>query len=101
MLMIVTNNRFGISTDLAHGPRATRPIADRAIPYGIRAETVDGNDPVATWNAIDRAMRYCRRERKPFLLEAMVSPAARPLVVERGAAELERGRPAGRCSSRS
>ncbi|MCI0700734.1 MAG: thiamine pyrophosphate-dependent enzyme, partial [Planctomycetia bacterium] len=50
-----------------------RPVADRAIPYGIRAETIDGNDPVATWNAIDRAMRYCRRERKPFLLEAMVS----------------------------
>ena len=55
--------------------RASRPlrIADRAIPYGIEAETVNGNDPVATWHAIDRAMRYCRRDRKPFLLEAMVS----------------------------
>ena len=50
---------------------AGKRIADRAD--GIRAETVDGNDPVAMWNAMDRAMRYCRRERKPFLLEAMVS----------------------------
>ncbi len=72
VLMLVTNNHYGISTDL-DTVHAHRPIADRAIPYGIRNETVDGNDPVLAWNAIDRAMRYCRRERKPFLLEAMVS----------------------------
>lgn len=72
VLMLVTNNRFGISTDLTT-VSADQRIATRAIPYGIRAETVDGNDPVATWKALDRAMRYCRRERKPFLLEAMVS----------------------------
>lgn len=72
VLMLVTNNHFGISTDM-DTVHARRPVADRAIPYGIRNETIDGNDPVATWNAIDRAMRYCRRERKPFLLEAIVS----------------------------
>jgi 2-oxoisovalerate dehydrogenase E1 component alpha subunit len=72
VLMVVTNNHFGISTDL-DTVHAHRSIADRAIPYGIRHDSVDGNDPVATWHAIDRAMRYCRRERKPYLLEAMVS----------------------------
>jgi 2-oxoisovalerate dehydrogenase E1 component alpha subunit len=72
VLMVVANNRFGISTDFKTISSETK-IADRAIPYGIRAETVDGNDPVAIWNSLDRAMRYCRRERKPFLLEAMVS----------------------------
>jgi 2-oxoisovalerate dehydrogenase E1 component alpha subunit len=72
VLMCVTNNRYAISTDLQTVTVEHR-VADRAIPYGIRAETVDGNDPVAMWNAMDRAMRYCRRERKPFLLEAMVS----------------------------
>lgn len=72
VLMIVTNNRWGISTDL-DTVHSHRPIADRAIPYGIRAETIDGNDPIATWHGIDRAMRYCRRERRPFLLEANVS----------------------------
>jgi 2-oxoisovalerate dehydrogenase E1 component alpha subunit len=72
VLMVVTNNRFGISTEL-QSVSATSRVAARAIPYGIRAETVDGNDPVVVWNAIDRAMRYCRRERKPYLLEAMVS----------------------------
>ncbi|MDB5306052.1 MAG: bfmBAA [Gemmataceae bacterium] len=72
VLMIVTNNHFGISTDL-RTVRVNRPIVDRAAPYGVRSETVDGNDPIAAWHAIDRAMRYCRRERKPFLLETMVS----------------------------
>lgn len=72
VLMLVTNNHYGISTDL-DAVHAHRPVADRAIPYGVRHETIDGNDPVATWHGIDRAMRYCRRERKPFLLEASVS----------------------------
>jgi len=56
-----------------------RPIADRAIPYGVRYETIDGNDPVAAWHGIDRAMRYCRRERKPFLLDT-ASPFAHELL---------------------
>ena len=72
VLMVVTNNHFGISTDM-DAVHANRPIADRAAPYGVRAETIDGNDPVAAWHGIQRAMAYCRRERKPFLLEAMVS----------------------------
>ena len=72
VLMLVANNRYGISTDIAE-VTAEKRVADRAIPYGIRAETIDGNDPVIMWNALDRAMRYCRRERKPFLLEAKVS----------------------------
>lgn len=72
VLTVVTNNGWGISTPHAE-QHADRRIADRADPYGIRHETIDGNDPVACWNAVDRAMRYVRRERKPFVLEAMVS----------------------------
>lgn len=72
VLMIVTNNQYGISTP-AKGQHGERYIADRASPFNMRAETVDGNDPIASWHAIDRAMKYVRTERKPFLLEAMVS----------------------------
>lgn len=72
VLIVVTNNGWGISTP--HSTQhATRRIATRAESYGIRNETIDGNDPVTTWHAIDRAMRYVRRERRPFLLEANVS----------------------------
>jgi 2-oxoisovalerate dehydrogenase E1 component alpha subunit len=72
VLMVVTNNGYGISTPAStqHGEKR---IADRAIPYDMRSDTVDGNDPVAVWAALDRAMRYVRRERKPFLLETLVS----------------------------
>jgi 2-oxoisovalerate dehydrogenase E1 component alpha subunit len=72
VLMVVTNNRYGISTNL-DTVHVRRPITDRAIPYGIANARVDGNDPIATWHALARAMRYCRRERRPFLLEATVS----------------------------
>jgi 2-oxoisovalerate dehydrogenase E1 component alpha subunit len=72
VLMIVTNNQYGISTP-AKTQHGERRIADRAAPYDMKSETVDGNDPIACWHAIDRAMKYVRTERKPFLLEAMVS----------------------------
>jgi 2-oxoisovalerate dehydrogenase E1 component alpha subunit len=72
VLIVVTNNGYGISTPHRTQHGETR-IADRALPYNMRADTVDGNDPVAVWHAVDRAMRYVRRERKPFLLETMVS----------------------------
>jgi 2-oxoisovalerate dehydrogenase E1 component alpha subunit len=72
VLLIVTNNHFGIST--ARGTQmGMRRIADRALPYNMPHETVDGNDPIASWHAIDRAMRHVREQRKPFLLEANVS----------------------------
>lgn len=73
ILLAVTNNHWGISTP-ASSQFGMKQLADRAKPYpNTRQETVDGNDPIACWNAISRAMRYCREERKPFLLEAMVS----------------------------
>ncbi len=72
VLTLVSNNGFGISTshDTQH---AVSNIARRADPYGIRHETIDGNDPIVMWNALSRAMRYVRTQRKPFVLEAMVS----------------------------
>jgi len=72
VLIVVANNGYGISTshDSQHSARL---IATRGEPHGIRYDTVDGNDPVCTWNAVDRAMRYVRTQRKPYILEAKVS----------------------------
>jgi 2-oxoisovalerate dehydrogenase E1 component alpha subunit len=72
VLMIVMNNGWGISTPAStqHGERR---IIDRGEAFGIPGEIVDGNDPIASWHAIDRAMTYCRHERRPFMLEAKVS----------------------------
>lgn len=72
VLIITMNNRFGISTaaDTQHGERH---VCDRGKAFGIPGEVVDGNDPVASWFAIRRAMDYCRQERKPYMLDAVVS----------------------------
>jgi 2-oxoisovalerate dehydrogenase E1 component alpha subunit len=72
VLIIVENNGWGIST-LANSQHGERQIIDRGKAFNIPGEVVDGNDPIASWHALDRAMTYCRRERKPYLLEAMVS----------------------------
>jgi 2-oxoisovalerate dehydrogenase E1 component subunit alpha len=72
VLMIVTNNGYGISTPAAQQHGEAR-IADRGEPFGILGETVDGNDPIASWHALERAFEYCRRRRRPYLLEARVS----------------------------
>ena len=63
---------YGIST-AAQTQHSERHISDRGEPFGIPGEFVDGNDPVATWHALERAFDYCRTTRRPFLLEAAVS----------------------------
>jgi 2-oxoisovalerate dehydrogenase E1 component alpha subunit len=72
MLMIVTNNRWGISTKY-DGQHGYDQIADRGKAFGIKTAVVDGNDAEASYAALSSALDYVRRERKPFLLEAMVS----------------------------
>lgn len=72
VLMIVTNNQWGISTH-ASTQHGERNISDRGKAFGMRTAVVNGNDVIASWHAINRAMDYVRRERKPFLLEAHVS----------------------------
>jgi len=72
MLIIVTNNKFGISTPY-DGQHGEKNVADRGKAFGIRTATINGNDIEESWFAIQEAMNYVRNERKPFLLEARVS----------------------------
>ena len=72
LLMIVTNNRWGISTtyDGQHGENL---ISDRGKSFGIRSKSVNGNDVWEAWGAIEEAMEYVRTKRLPYLLELSVS----------------------------
>lgn len=72
VLMIVMNNGWGISTP-ACSQHGEQRIIDRGQAFGIPGEVVDGNDPIASWWALDRAIKYCRTNRRPFMLEARVS----------------------------
>lgn len=72
ILIIVVNNQYGISTpfDQVHGDRV---IARRGEPFGIEWDTLDGNDPEASYKKLEEVMNYIRTERKPFVLEAYTS----------------------------
>jgi 2-oxoisovalerate dehydrogenase E1 component alpha subunit len=72
ILLIVMNNKWGISTSF-EGQHGEQYIADRGKAFGMQTAVVDGNDPEASYLALQSAMNYVRTERKPFLLEAMVS----------------------------
>ena len=72
ILMIVTNNQYGISTAF-EGQHGEARIADRGKAFGMQTATIDGNDPETSMFALQKAMDYVRTERKPYLLEAMVS----------------------------
>ena len=72
LLILVTNNQYGISTPY-EGQHGEERISDRGKAFGMPTATIDGNDAEASWAALKKAMDYVRTERKPYLLEAMVS----------------------------
>jgi 2-oxoisovalerate dehydrogenase E1 component alpha subunit len=72
LLIIVTNNQFGISTSY-EGQHGETSIADRGKAFNIRTQVANGNDVFEAWEVLEEAMEYVRKERKPFLLELKVS----------------------------
>jgi 2-oxoisovalerate dehydrogenase E1 component alpha subunit len=72
LVIIVMNNGWGISTSHC-SVQACADVIDRGKAFGIPGEVVDGNDPAASWHALERAFNYCRTERRPYMLEAKVS----------------------------
>ncbi len=72
VLIVVTNNKWGISTNYV-GQHGEKRISDRGKAFGIESKTIDGNDPEIAYRELSAAMEYVRTERKPFLLEAIVS----------------------------
>lgn len=72
VLVVVTNNRWGISTPYAQVQGASK-ISDRGLAFGMKCKTIDGNDPVSAYLELKEAIEYVRTERKPLLVEALVS----------------------------
>ncbi len=72
VLIIVTNNQWGISTPYSQVQGAER-ISDRGVAFGMKTKTIDGNDPISAYLELKEAMEYVRTERKPYLVEARVS----------------------------
>lgn len=72
ILIVVVNNGYGISTS-AREQHGEKRISDWAKPFDMPGKALDGNDPVACWFALKEAMAYVRKERRPYLIEAVTS----------------------------
>ena len=82
VIFVCENNLYGASTRVDLVMRNPR-IADRAAAYGIRGETVDGNDVLAVYEAARSAAADCRRGHGPVLLELLDLSPHRPLPPRR------------------
>lgn len=70
VVFVVENNRYGASTPVAMTVR-TDTIAERAAIYKIPGHTLDGNDPLAVYQATRTAVDAARRGQGPTLLELL------------------------------
>ena len=64
------NNLYGASTHIKDTMNVAT-VAERASAYGMRGETINGNDVLAVYEATMRAAEECREGKGPVLLEFM------------------------------
>jgi TPP-dependent pyruvate/acetoin dehydrogenase alpha subunit len=69
LVVVAENNGWAYSTPFRK-QTAARSLADRGVGYGIPAETIDGNDVEAVYEASRRAVERARAGGGPTLLEA-------------------------------
>ena len=70
VVFVCENNLYGASTHIDKVMRVPS-VAARAASYGIRGETVDGNDVLAVYEAAGRALAECKEGKGPVLLELL------------------------------
>jgi 2-oxoisovalerate dehydrogenase E1 component len=70
VIFIIENNGYGLSTPVNEQYRCEQ-LADRAIGYGMKGITIDGNNVLEVYRTMADAREYCIREQKPILIEAM------------------------------
>lgn len=68
-IFLCENNRYGMGTAMERAS-AVYDIAERACSYEMEAETVDGMDVLAMYEATARAVERARTTSEPTLLEA-------------------------------
>lgn len=69
-IFLCSNNRYGEHTKYAK-TTANERISDRAAGYGMAGIHVDGNDPIAMYQAAREAVERARAGEGPTLIEAM------------------------------
>ncbi|MES2702863.1 MAG: dehydrogenase E1 component subunit alpha/beta [Bacteroidota bacterium] len=70
VIFVIENNGYGLSTP-ANEQFVCDQLADRALGYGMRGITIDGNNILEVYKEIKKARQYCINEQKPILIECM------------------------------
>jgi pyruvate dehydrogenase E1 component alpha subunit len=92
LIMLCENNGYCISLPVSREIK-TAHISDRAAGYGMAGEWVDGNDPVAVYETVSRAVKRARSGNGPSFIEAVTVRLSGHLVHDpqryRSRAEIE------------
>ncbi|HET7627483.1 MAG TPA: thiamine pyrophosphate-dependent dehydrogenase E1 component subunit alpha [Bacillales bacterium] len=70
VIFMCENNKYAISVPI-HKQLACAKVSDRAIGYGMPGETIDGNDPLAVYEAVKKAADRARNGEGPTLIETV------------------------------
>ena len=70
VIFIIENNGYGLSTPI-NEQFVCKQLADRAVGYGMKGITIDGNNILEVYKKIREAREYCINEQKPILVECM------------------------------
>lgn len=70
VIFVIENNGYGLSTPVSE-QYVCEQLADRAIGYGMRGITIDGNNVLEVYKEICKARKYCITNQKPILIECM------------------------------
>jgi pyruvate dehydrogenase E1 component alpha subunit len=70
VIYLCENNQYAMSMPVEHAFKIEQ-ISDRAAAYGMTGLTVDGNDVIAVYNAVQAAAKRARDGHGPTLIEAV------------------------------
>lgn len=70
VILLIENNGYGLSTPTNEQFRC-KQLADRAIGYGIKGVTIDGNNILEVYHTIKQLAEEMRENPHPVLLECM------------------------------
>lgn len=70
VIFLIENNGYGLSTPV-NEQFICKQLADRAVGYGMKGMTIDGNNILEVYKTITEARQYCIDEQKPVLIECM------------------------------
>jgi len=68
VVYVIENNGLAETTKISYSTKVAN-LADRAVAYGIPGVTVDGNDPLAVYEAVSKAVTRARKGEGPTIVE--------------------------------